>query len=863
MADTTGPPRGPVTADEGPITEPLTPDTPTPATGAELRTETEDPGIPDAGAAWWTRLDAWVGLLVVAACCAFVFVQLEPTLLFRNTTASGGDTAAHVWWPAYLRDHLLPFRLSGWSPDFYAGFPAGQFYFPIPALLIVAFDVVAPYNVAFKLGTAAGPILLPIGAFVFARGLRLPRPAPAFFAVAATAFLFFNGDPGTSEAAKAIAFNQHIAGGSLASTLAGEYSFTIALAASLAFFGTLATSLRTGRRLWLPAVLLAVTVMSHLVVAVFAATGALIIWLASRPWTSLRRAVVIGGVGALLTAVWTFPLLAVLRYTTDMRYTPITQYSDYLFPRYLFDFEAIAPWRWGATLLIAIAIVGGIVNRRASTFVVVALTASGGLLFRFWEDIQATPAWNLRFLPFWYLGVFLLMGLGAAEAVRVAARVARRAMAERTDREARAARSTRMVTLGVAAALTLVLAVGALVAIDRDKSFLPYWVRWNFRGYEDVTGDGATPAKQFDEYRALIDAADELPPGRLLWEGNSQLNVYGSPLALMLLPYWTDGRIASMEGVYYEASATTPYHFMATAALAAPGNSSGAVRGIRYRTQTDFALGVRWLQVLGVRYLAVHSDASKQLADGDDRLRLVTTSPDFDAAPPTGWSVYRVADAPLVEGLRNQPVVVDEFTAADEAACVRRLRELGLDAKHLRVHEWQDCIGVPWFDDPDALDRPLVVDGPESWQRAGTRAARSRPERALAKVTISNVERDETSISFDVSRTGVPVIVKESWFPNWKVDGADGPYRATPNFMVVVPTERRVTLHFSSTGAEWLGRAGTGAGIVAVGLMIWLPRRRRRAPEAEEGGAAQEGPDKGADTMDDSSGHDDVVGDRS
>jgi hypothetical protein len=70
---------------------------------------------------WWATLeglDRWVGLFVLAACVAFVFVELRPDLLFRNTTATGGDTAAHVWWPAYLRDHLLPWRLSGWSPDF-------------------------------------------------------------------------------------------------------------------------------------------------------------------------------------------------------------------------------------------------------------------------------------------------------------------------------------------------------------------------------------------------------------------------------------------------------------------------------------------------------------------------------------------------------------------------------------------------------------------------------------------------------------------------------------------------------------------------------------------------------------------------
>ena len=75
--------------------------------------------------------------------------------------STGGDTGAHVWFPDYLSDHLLPWRVAGWSHDFYAGFPAGQFYFPFPALLIVLLDVVLPYNIAFKLVTALGPVALP------------------------------------------------------------------------------------------------------------------------------------------------------------------------------------------------------------------------------------------------------------------------------------------------------------------------------------------------------------------------------------------------------------------------------------------------------------------------------------------------------------------------------------------------------------------------------------------------------------------------------------------------------------------------------------------------------------------------------
>ena len=75
--------------------------------------------------------------------------------MLRNTTITGGDTGAHVWFPDFLIDHFLPWRVAGWSNDFYAGFPAGQFYFPFPAVLIALLDIVLPYNIAFKLVTVA------------------------------------------------------------------------------------------------------------------------------------------------------------------------------------------------------------------------------------------------------------------------------------------------------------------------------------------------------------------------------------------------------------------------------------------------------------------------------------------------------------------------------------------------------------------------------------------------------------------------------------------------------------------------------------------------------------------------------------
>ena len=64
-------------------------------------------------AQWSDRVETWVGIAIVAACCIYVFVQLRPRLLLLDTTTAGGDTGAHVWFPAYLRDHLLPIAARG------------------------------------------------------------------------------------------------------------------------------------------------------------------------------------------------------------------------------------------------------------------------------------------------------------------------------------------------------------------------------------------------------------------------------------------------------------------------------------------------------------------------------------------------------------------------------------------------------------------------------------------------------------------------------------------------------------------------------------------------------------------------------
>ena len=49
----------------------------------------------------------------------------------------------------------------------------------------------------------------------------------------------------------------------------------------------------------------------------------------------------------------------------------------------------------------------------------------------------------------------------------------------------------------------------------------------------------------------------------------------------------------------------------------------------------------------------------------------------------------------------------------------------------------------------------------------------------------------------------------------WQAIGADGPWRVTPNLMVVVPTSTHVVLHYGFTPVDNAGRLASVGGLIA------------------------------------------------
>jgi hypothetical protein len=786
-----------------------------------------------------TAWPAWANLAAVAGVTLIALSQLHPSLLLANTTTAGGDTGAHVMLPAFMKSQLLNHgHLTGWDPDWYDGFPVYTFYFPLPGLLTVLLNGLVPYNIAFKLITVAGTLTLPVCAWAFGRLAGLRNPGPACLAAAMLPFLF---EPSFT-----------IDGGNILSTLAGEFSYSLSLSIALLFLGVVAAGLRTGRYRALAAVLFAATLLCHLIPAIFAAVGAGV-WLVLD--ADLRRAltrgvrgrlarvrwmhrllwgVAAGAVGVGLTAWWLVPFAHEQAYTTNMGWTNVEGFPHLLFP-------AEARWLLAADLVGLVAV--AVRRNRVGLFIAVMGAFSAAVVCL---DPQG-KLYNVRFLPLWFLCLYLMAGYALAETVAGAARWRRRRQLDawvivirerllrvegmpwrpgmrisrfrRPTPDSSPAGAVAGPLLALAAACLVVVpplvvpastlaAIGVTVGANQPAA----WAEWNYSGYERKP--------DYPEYKAVIDMMSKVGAergcGRAMWEYDPSLNRFGTTMSLMLLPYWTNGCVDSMEGLLFESSATTPFHFINQNELSLSPSDAVNSPDFQY-AGLNVPLGIEHLQQLGVRYFLASSTTVEAAASADPSLTEVASTGPFDTsyngeALDTTWKVYEISDSALVRPLANRPVVWAGVSPAQTS--------------------WLKPAAA-WYDDPSRWNVVPAAGGPSDWTRVD--ATDTRPA-AVAEppTTVSDVSQTDSSVSFHVDRVGTPVEVKVSYFPNWQATGAEGPWRVAPDLMVVVPTSHDVTLRYGSSGADKVGQLiSLGALIALVAMVgtsvgIWRTRRTRR-----------------------------------
>jgi hypothetical protein len=440
-------------------------------------------------------------------------------------------------------------------------------------------------------------------------------------------------------------------------------------------------------------------------------------------------------------------------------------------------------------------------------------TAMAGLSALGFMFAPQSRLWNARLLPSWFFCLYLLAGVAAAELALGTSsllRGMRRAVigedVEDPDSD-QIEWMPRVLAPVIAAAYvfaTVGMSLGALPSWSpwktTDRNFVVDWGAWNYSGYERKPS--------YPEYHDVVTTMQRMGKqhgcGRAMWEYEPELDRLGTPMALMLLPYWTDDCILSMEGLFFESAASTPYHFLNQSEMSQ--RPSRPQRDLRYE-DLNVDAGVKHLQELGVRYYMAISTQAQQQADANPDLQLIAKTGEWSATindngasavQSRGWKIYLVKHAAIVEPLTNYPAVMTSVPKGGR--------------------EWQDAAENAYLaPNHDVL---YAASGPKSWPRVARPTANPPAKRVAGTTKVSRIHTSDDRISFDVSKVGVPVVVKSSYFPNWQASGAQGPWRVTPNEMVVIPTSKHVSLHYGWTPVDMFGNVATLLGLLGL-ILLW------------------------------------------
>tara|TARA_B100000287_G_scaffold2508_1_gene2498 strand:- start:2717 stop:4162 length:1446 start_codon:yes stop_codon:yes gene_type:complete len=301
--------------------------------------------------------------------------------------------------------------------------------------------------------------------------------------------------------------------------------------------------------------------------------------------------------------------------------------------------------------------------------------------------------------------------------------------------------------------------LGVFVFIISTASFLPHWVNWNFTGYEGKNN--------WEEIESLYASLNKLPPGRIMWEPNSDLNKYGTPMVLMTIPYFTQH--TSMEGLYFDSSITTPFHFIAVSGLAeSPSNPVG---GLSY-INNEFEKGVDYLNDLGVDYFITYTESITEKANSNSDLIYLFTSEPF--------SVFKI-ESDKVELVNEKIEIFEKISFVERTT-----------SSIFRNTEYKNFFDQA-YKNYGYLNNYRVIELPPNIEVNSS--IKSNLE--IRDLTISS-----DKISFTTNRPNELHIIKFSYFPNWEIKDGAGPYRISPSFMSVIPYSNNVVLSFERVNLE-------------------------------------------------------------
>jgi len=740
---------------------------------AQWGSETSREGSDKPGREWVRRVQQWVrgeerriwggGVIVTMVFVALFIWTVGPGSLLNTKYPIEGDQVSQNWW---LQEFARRFwglftggHLFGWTDDFGAGQPFGYFYFPLPAVVYSGLDVVLPGGVAAKLVQLIGLALVPWGVYQAGKILGGRQSSYVFASAAVSIGMYLP--------------QRYPVGGDAASTLIGEYSYAWGLGLGLvamAMMARIATDAggnqdvrwaRTG-------VIAGAAVLSH-VNAVFALAGGGAVYLLAGLLAGRRgvgrsvgartgNLLKASSVGVGIAAFWLLPMWS-------MRGE--IQGNNKLADRSIMYW--FAGWGWKAVLVAGVVglLLGCIRGSRVGRMMTVLL---GGafVVYEVLTEWHSFELWSGRCMPVIYTG--LLVGVGELAAF----------IYERGSR-----RMSRIAAITVA--------VGVLVGIGIYQQYLvvedsPEWRERSTSTWAGL-GRGERSEQAAGRVDALIEKLAGLEPGRILYSTSAE----------GYLTYGTkdlNGEIIRRGAA--SGGASTFFHegnrgrftlaYGTSGSMTRPSGiePGGVALGI-----DDFEAGVEMMRQFGIRYYIIGEPELHERASQEPRLRLVGSVGRVEDGANQFFEIYEIEEAAIVEAVRREPGIVSTLPLWGETTW---------DGK---VKQWLARLGKePYTGIHLVEDAPMSVDwvGKEEYGEAGVRV----------------VEVSDERIEFTVQNTGIPVVIRMGYSPNWEVSGGEGVYHAAPHAMIVVPRESTVVVQYRHPVTERLGM------LITLGVLGWL-----------------------------------------
>ena len=679
---------------------------------------------------------------------------LRVDLVFENNTPTGGDMGAHiVAIDTFIKDFMPNFQINGWSNDWFGGYPLYYFYFPLPAIITFFLNLIFPFGIAFKIMVVLSIILV-----VYSIEKLMRKTSNQISIYGATAGLFY-------------VFTESftIYGGNLASTLAGQFSFGYSLAfANLSIFYLLKSN--NNFRFPISSIFLASCLLSHLIPFIIYSPIYAFYWLSRKQ--NFNQKILSISIFLALVSRWSTSLIMNLEYTTNMSYTPFSRVEDLIK-------KDILPIIF---ILIGLLITKhkNLIKNKTLNLFELYLIFSSILLYFF---VPEGALWNGRLVPFFNLGIIFLFfkaleifiediylyqqGLNVLTVLFFGGTIyCLYIFYEKW--------SANQSYLNVYVPIILLIIIFAIINLNNvviqlnmlivsiifsTISFLPHWLNWNFTGYEGKN--------DWNQIQSLYTKLENLKPGRIMWEPNSDMNKYGTPMTLMTLPYFT--KHTSMEGLYFDSSITTPFHFISVSGLAK--RPSNPVGGLSY-INNKFDQGVDYLYDLGIDYFISYTEEIESKAMSSDRLNFLFSSDPF--------SVFEVSSSKVE--LINQDIEVFSKVNKQEGILSSVFRDTNITNFFEKAYE-----------NFDELDEKRIV---EVSNKILIQPSNNN------NLEVTDIRITNRKISFFTNNPGELHLIKVSYFPNWSISNGLGPFRTSPSFMSVIPNQEYVEINFVKTSLE-------------------------------------------------------------